>query len=306
MRPVARGTAVVAGLLLDRIVGEPPTAAHPVAWLGRGLGQLEARTHRDNRAAGVGHLGVAVVLAALVARPLRDRWSGLALAVWCCSAGRMLGRAATEVGDALDAGDLEAARSLVGGLVGRETGSLDEAEVARAAVETVAENTVDAVTATVFWAAVAGPTGVVVHRVVNTLDAMVGHRNERYQAFGWASARADDLLNWLPARLSVLAVGAARPGSARAALAAAWNDGGRHPSPNGGRIEAAFAGSLGFTLGGANAYPGAGHAEVRGPLGNGPAPTPADIARTVRLAEKATVAFAAGTVVAVLAQGRKP
>ncbi len=291
-----RAGAAAFGLALDRAFGEPPDHLHPVVFLGRGLGWLESRTYRRSREAGVAHLVVAVGAAAASGRVLDrlvGRTASTALSVWSASAGTMLGRVALDVAALLEAEDLDGARVAVRSLVGRDPSTLDEAEIVRAVVESVAENTVDAVTATLFWAGIGGSRGVIVHRTINTLDAMVGHRSDRYRQFGWASARVDDVANWLPARLTAVAVAAvalaeAGPGRARSVLRTVARDGRNHPSPNGGMVEAAFAGSLGITLGGTNDY--GGRIEVRGPLGDGPAPTVADIGGAVTLAKRAAVA----------------
>src|SRR5262249_41107178 len=156
-----------------------------------------------------------------------------------------------------------------------------EKEVARAAVESVAENTVDAVVAPALWAALAGAPGVLAYRAVNTLDAMVGHRSTRYARFGWASARLDDAANWVPARVTAALVAAARPARAAAIASAVRHQAPAHPSPNAGVAEAAFAAALGVRLGGRNAY--GDRVELRPALGDGPPPAPADVARAVRL-----------------------
>jgi adenosylcobinamide-phosphate synthase len=150
----------------------------------------------------------------------------------------------------------------------------------------LAENTSDAVVAPLLWGAVAGVPGLLGYRAVNTLDAMVGHRNPRYERFGWASARLDDVAGYLPARVAALL--AAGGGRRPAAALATWRrDARRHPSPNAGPVEASFAGSLGVRLGGTNLY--GGRVEQRGTLGDGPAPRPADLARAVRLAVRVDV-----------------
>ena len=185
-------------------------------------------------------------------------------------------------------------------LVGRDTSVLDETEVSRATVESVAENTSDAVVAPLVWGAVLGVPGLLGYRAANTLDAMVGHRGERYGRFGWASARLDDLLNLPGARLSGLLAAALAPtvgGRPSAALHAWRRDARRHPSPNAGVVEAAFAGALGVRLGGRNHY--AHGTEDRVVLGDGPPPTRADIGRAVRLAD--AVGTGAVVVAAVVA-----
>ncbi len=171
-----------------------------------------------------------------------------------------LARHSMAVFSALVASDLDEARRRVAKIVGRDTQQLDEAGVVRAAVESVAESTVDGVTAPLFFAAIAGPVGAMVYRAVNTLDSMFGHQDDRYRHFGWAAARIDDLANYLPARLTapLMCLAAARASilSARHALRILLRDGRKHASPNAGLAEAAMAGALGVQLGGVNYYDG--------------------------------------------------
>ena len=208
-----------------------------------------------------------------------------AVALWAALGGRSLAREAQAVADLVERGEIDAARTRIRSLVGRDPQQLDGTGLCKAAIESVAENTVDAVIAPLFWAAVAGAPGVLGHRAVNTLDAMVGKRNERYARFGTASARADDVANWPAARL-------ARRCCVRATAARRWRRGREapHPSPNAGVIEAAFAGALGVALGGTLAY--AGRVEHRPQLGRRRAPGPGDVARAIRLARRISLATA--------------
>jgi adenosylcobinamide-phosphate synthase len=203
---------------------------------------------------------------------------------WSALGGRSLAVAGHALADAVRHGDLERARHLAPTLVGRDPSELDAGQLCRAAVESVAENTADAVVGPLLWGALAGPAGVVGYRAANTLDAMVGHKSPRYARFGWAAARLDDLLTWPSARLAAVlacvlapAVGG-NPGQAWRTLRA---DGAAHPSPNAGRMEAAFAGALHVRLGGRNRYDD--RIEQRPTLGHGPLPTPDDLDRAVRL-----------------------
>ena len=271
-------TAVAAGLAADRLLGEPPAAVHPVVAFGRAMRAVEGVLHRDSRAAGVAHATVGVGLGIAAGRLVRSA----AVATWLAVAGRALERAALEVAAALDAGDLDRARALLPALVGRDPADLDEKEVARAVVESVAENTVDAVVAPACWALVAGAPGALGYRAVNTLDAMVGHRSPRYERYGWASARLDDLAGWVPARVTAALVAAARPRSAAAVWTAVRTQAPAHPSPNAGVAEAAFAAALGLRLGGQSRY--GDRVEIRPPLGTGRPAETADIARAVALA----------------------
>jgi len=278
------------GLLIDAAVGEPPASAHPVASFGTAMATLEGHTYRDSVTAGAVHLSGGLVLACLAAvgsRHLLGATASTAGAVALCSAGRMLDREALAVAARLEAGDLDGARTRVAGLVGRDTTALGAGEVARATIESVAENHVDAVVATMVWAALGGAAGAWVHRAVNTLDAMVGHRNDRYLHFGRVPARVDDAINYLPARLAALSVVLVRPTRAGRIVRSVKSGAGDHPSPNGGVIEAAFAAALGVTLGGTNVYGGT--VENRGTLGFGPAPDAGDIRRAVGLRRRSTL-----------------
>ncbi len=285
---MSRALGAAAGLLADRALGEPPDAVHPVAAFGRLMTGVEGRLHADRRGPGVAHALVGTGVGVLAGRVVRTT----AGATWVAVAGRQLGEVATGIGAALDRGDLDRARSLLPSLVGRDPSGLDEAEIARAVVESVAENTVDAVVAPALWAAIGGPSGVLAHRAVNTMDAMVGHRSDRYARYGWAAARLDDLAAWGPARATVGLVSAVRPRVARQVVDVARRDGPAHPSPNGGWAEAAFAAALGLRLGGTNRY--GDRVEERPVLGDGRPPTGADVAAAVRLSRDVTLALAGG------------
>jgi adenosylcobinamide-phosphate synthase len=292
---------VAAGIAADWLLGEPPPACHPVALFGRAMDGLEARWYRDSRRRGLAHAAAGAGLAALTGSLLQGgtgpshragwrRQFGVALATYVAVAGRALAGAADEVATALAAGDLDAARARLPSLVGREPDHLDEAEMVRAVVESVAENTVDAVVGAALWAACGGAAAALAYRAINTLDAMVGHRSPRYARFGWAAARADDIAGWLPARLTALLVAAVRPGAAPWVWVAVRHQARAHPSPNAGVAEAAFAAALGVRLGGANTY--AGRRELRPWLGTGSPPRPPDIARAIRLSRHVTAVVA--------------
>jgi adenosylcobinamide-phosphate synthase len=245
-------------------------------------------------AAGVGMLGERMT----TRRPVL-RFLATAATTWAVLGGRSLLDEATTISRQLAADDVPAARQQLTHLVGRDTGDLDASEVARATVESVAENTSDAVVAPLLAGAVAGIPGLMAYRATNTLDAMVGHRSERYREFGRASARLDDVLNWIPARVSagLAAVLAPAVGGRTSEAWDAWRrDAAGHPSPNAGAIEAAFAGALGIQLGGVNTY--AGRVEDRHRLGDGRAPDRGDIASASHLATLVSHA-AAGVAVAL-------
>lgn len=291
-RGVVRGVAL--GFVADLLAGDP-RRGHPVAGFGRVAGAVERRLWRDATGRGAIHTavcaGTAVAGAVLASRAVRGSAPATtalgAAASWAVLGGTSLAREARAVGAALAAGDLEAARDRLPGLCGRDPQDLDEAGIARAVVESVAENTSDAVVGALVWGAVAGVPGLVGFRAVNTLDAMVGHRSPRYRRFGWASARLDDVMGFpgsrLTAALAVLA-GADPPAAWRA-----WrSDAGRHPSPNAGPVEAAFAGALGVRLGGTLSY--GGRVEHRPVLGAAGRPVRVtDIERAVRLSRRVSL-----------------
>lgn len=303
-----RATGIAAGMVADRLLGEPPGTLHPVAWFGTAMEALEGRWWADDVRAGVGYtavgtsLGVAggVLVDHAVRALLRGRAAVVApavaasVAVGTCAAGRALTDAAISVRRELQTGDLGAARTALGSLVGRDVEELDETGVARAVVESVAENTVDAVIAPIWWALVAGPVGVTAHRAVNTLDAMVGYRTDHYRRFGWASARLDDAVNWIPARVTALAVAACRPRAAGDVWRAVRHDAPAHPSPNAGVAEAAFAAALGLRLGGPTVYGGI--TERRPELGGGRPAVPTDIDRAAILSRQVTVVTVAAAL----------
>ncbi|MCI4062275.1 cobalamin biosynthesis protein [Micromonospora sp. R77] len=288
---VADAAGLVAGYALDSLLGDP-RRWHPVAGFGRAAGALERRVHRPDRAAGTLFtalaVGTPVLLGVAASRATRDRPVARAALVaagtWTVLGGRTLRRESRVMGRALRAGDLPAARRRLGHLCGRDPSTLDEPELARATVESVAENTSDAVVAPLVWGAVAGLPGLLGYRAANTLDAMVGHRSPRYARFGTPAARLDDLLNLLPARLTGLLTIAVAPvahGDRQRAWRVWRRDRNDHPSPNAGQCEAAMAGALGVRLGGRNVY--FGRAEVRPFLGDGPRPEGRHLKRAARI-----------------------
>ena len=295
----ARAVGLVAGFVADRFLGDPATG-HPVAAFGRFAHDVEQRVWADDAVTGAAYTAVlvggagaagAVIAGATRRRPILQAVTTAAV-TWAVLGGRSLGREAAAVHHHLAADDLPAARRRLTHLVGRDTENLDEGEIARAVVESVAENSSDAVVAPLLAGAFAGVPGLVVYRAANTLDAMVGHRGERYGRFGWASARLDDLLNLVPSRVSALLAAVLAPavgGDTRRALDVWRRDAPHHPSPNAGPVEAAFAGALGVRLGGVNTYRD--RVEDRHTLGDGRPVEPGDISRSIRLAD--LVGFAA-------------
>ena len=234
-----RSLAAAGGLVLDRLLGEPPVPdrAHPVALFGSGVAALERRLYADRRAPGAVLAAAAVAGAGAAGAVLRSPVA----AAWLAASGRALHDAALRVAAALETGDLDAARAALPWLVGRDPTGLDATAIARAAIESVAENTTDAVVAPALWATAAGATGTFAHRAADTVDSMVGYRDERYRRFGAAAARLDDVLAFVPARVTAALVVLCRPGRAPAVRRAVAVDAPAHPSPNAGVAEAAFA-----------------------------------------------------------------
>lgn len=285
-------------LLLERLFGYPPAllkpVGHPVIWMGRLISLLEARLNAGGNRRGKGILMLALLLAATAAVTVALRlglgfvpfgWVAEAVLATTFLAQKELGRAVGAVAEALSH-SLAAGRKQVSQIVGRDPEQLDEAEVARAAIESLAESSSDGVIAPLFFLVIGGLPGIALYKAINTADSMVGHKNARYAEFGWASARLDDVANWIPARLTALLVAGAafwvRGADAEKAWSTALRDARKHASPNAGWPEAAFAGALGFSLGGPRAYDGEVHAlpefgSGRRDLG------PADIVKSLEL-----------------------
>ncbi|GAB4007239.1 cobalamin biosynthesis protein [Nocardioides ultimimeridianus] len=295
---MSRALGLLLGYAADRVLGDP-RRLHPVAGFGTLAGAVERRTYADDRASGVVHTALLVGGAVAAGRLLPRTTTTTALATWAVLGGRSLEREAMAVHAHLAAHDLPAARRRLTHLVGRDTSALTADEVARAVVESVAENTSDAVVAPLVWGAIAGAPGLLGYRAANTLDAMVGHHNARYERFGWASARLDDVVNLPGSRLSGLLATAV--GGRPADAITAWRrDASAHPSPNAGVVESTFAGALGIRLGGTNTYYGD-RVEHRATMGDGRAPQPQDIPRATRLARRVGLG---AVLVATVAAGR--
>jgi adenosylcobinamide-phosphate synthase len=306
----ATAAGLVCGALLDRALGDP-RRMHPVAGFGSAAAILERRAYAPTVVAGVRFVVLAVAapvtLGAWAARATRHRplmrMVVTAAATFTVLGGTSLRREARAMATALHGGDLATARARLPALCGREPSTLDAAELARATVESVAENTCDAVVAPLCWGAIGGLPGLLGYRAVNTLDAMVGHRNARYARFGTPAARLDDVANFVPARLTAVLTTLAAPtvGGRPAATLQVWRrDGCKHPSPNAGHCEAAAAGALAVRLGGRNRY--GDRVEHRPTLGDGRVPTVTDISRASTLSS--SVEGAAVVLAAVLALRR--
>lgn len=310
----AFAVGAVTGYAVDAVLADP-RRGHPVAAFGSAAAALERRVWRDHRAVGAAFTALctgAVAAGGRGAERLAGRGGAgrtllVAAAVWTVLGGTSLTREARAVAAALEAGDLAAARARLPHLCGRDPRRLDGDGVARAVVESVAENTSDAVVGALTWGALAGVPGLLAFRAVNTLDAMVGHRSPRHLRFGWASARLDDVMGWPGARLTALLTVAAAPEPRRAWRV--WRrDGSAHPSPNAGQAESAFAGALGVRLGGSLAY--GGRVEHRPVLGGELRPVGvADIERACLLSRRvgllALVVTAAARWAAGARRGRR-
>jgi adenosylcobinamide-phosphate synthase len=317
----------LAALLIELIVGYPDrlfrTIGHPVTWMGRLIGLMDDGVNRPGSAAGVRRMTGAIVLAVLIFLVgaiafLLTRGLGLmplmgpfliALVASPLLAQRSLHAHVTKVAGALDAGGLAAGRAAVSHIVGRDTAVLDQAGVARAAIESLAENFSDGVVAPAFWMVIAGLPGAAIYKAVNTADSMIGHRTERHEAFGWAAARLDDLVNLVPARLSALLIVAAAALTDRASATDAWRavrrDAAHHRSPNAGYPEAAMAGALGLKLAGPRSYGGVGVDDAF--MGNGRSEaTAADIRAALALYRRADallIALVAALALSLIATG---
>ena len=274
--PATNLSLVAGALLIEAAVGYPPplfrAIGHPAAWMGALVAQLDSRLNRGardgrRRLAGIGAVTVLLAAAAIPAGAIQAAAlrvlgpAGIVPLMVLAStllAQRSLFEHVRAVADAMQREGLDGGRAAVSHIVGRNPAFLDEAGVARAAIESLAENFSDAVVAPAFWCAALGLPGIAAYKAVNTADSMIGHRTPRHAAFGWAAARLDDVLNLPASRLAaawlVLAaclLPGARPG---AAWRAVWRDAGRHRSPNAGWPEAAMAGALGLRLAGPRVY----------------------------------------------------
>jgi adenosylcobinamide-phosphate synthase len=301
---------MLVAMAVDAVLGWPGAlfarAGHPVTWMGSLIGALDARWNRPidapstRRLTGAAAALIVIALAAgigwLVQKAMPPDWRAvvlLGIVAWPLVALRSLYDHVVAVRNPLAAGEIEAARKAVSMIVGRDPDQLDERGIARAAIESLAENTSDGVVAPLFWGALLGLPGIAGYKAINTLDSMIGHRTERHEAFGWAAARIDDIANFIPARLTgfIFAFAGDLENISRA-LSCMFKDGRRHRSPNAGWPEAAMAGSLGVRLCGPRVYDGELAAEpwLNG-MGRDPAPD--DISRALEIYIRAMLVVAA-------------
>lgn len=295
-------------MIIDVAVGWPRALfvrlGHPVTWIGALVSTLDRAFNRDDasdrtrRMAGaigaVGVIAIAAIAGWLATWALPSGWGGVLIAgilAWPLIAVRSMHDHVEAVARPLGAGNVEAARQAVAMIVGRDPSALDPAGIARAAIESLAENTADGIVAPIFWGVLLGLPGLAAYKAINTLDSMIGHRTPRYTAFGWAAARIDDVANFLPSRLTgaLFIVVSARP---RVALATMLRYARQHRSPNAGWPEAAMAGALDVRLSGPRVYAGRMSDE---PWVNGAAadPTPADLTLALGLYRRAMIVLAA-------------
>jgi len=303
-------------MAVDAVLGWPEQlfrlVGHPVTWLGRLVDRVDATCNRSAHPAPRRRLAGALATLMMIALPtilaivlqaqLTTGWSRIVIAgilAWPLVALRSLHDHLIAVARPLQSGDIEAARSAVSRIVGRDPATLDEAGIARASIESLAENTSDGIIAPVLWGTILGLPGLVAYKTINTLDSMIGHRTPRHEAFGWAAARIDDLANFIPARLTgfLFAVLSARPADT---LSCMVRDARRHRSINAGWPEAAMAGALGVRLSGPRIYHGTSSDE---PWLNGGArdPLAADITQALKLYRRALLLTAAVLVILAFA-----
>lgn len=304
---MSHAAAMLLAMAIDAAAGWPDRLyariGHPVTWIGRLIAWADRSLNRETdspaqrRLAGIATALSVIFVTWLTARILQDMlpagWMGMVLTgilAWPLVALRSMHDHVLAVARPLMAGDLPAARHAVSMIVGRDPNRLDAPAIARAAIESLAENTSDGIVAPVFWGLVFGLPGIAVYKAINTMDSMIGHRSPRHEAFGWAAARIDDVANLIPARLTGLlfALTSARP---RAALVTMLRDAPAHRSPNAGWPEAALAGALGIRLSGPRIY---GEQVAPEPWVNdgAPDPTPADVMRALSAYRRAMLALA--------------
>jgi len=287
--------ALLLGCVLDALCGEP-RRCHPIILFGRIANKVEKQTYGSDNPILRGMFAwlICVIpwlaLAVLPQLFLQHHWVFVPIAgitVYACIGWKSLAQHGLRVAEPLEKGEFKAARDSLSMIVSRDVSALDETGIANAASESMLENGADAIFAALFWFTLLGLPGVVLYRASNTLDAMWGYKNERYIGFGKWAARIDDLLNWIPARITALiyAIASGSPARAKMALKCAWQQGRRWKSPNAGPVMAAGAAALGLTLGGVGIYHGI--PQDRGTLGTGRPANAGDIKRTISLVNRA-------------------
>ena len=296
--------ALTLAFLLDWLIGDPPSWPHPVKWMGKMIHGLDKSLNRGDNKKVKGIFMLILVLGTVLIctafsvylvylmHPVAGVvWEGVLIST--AIAQKSLKEAGEEVFLPLTKGDMTEARKKLSYIVGRDTDSLDEPEIVRGTVETVAENTSDGITAPLFWAAIGGAPLAMLYRAVNTCDSMVGYKNEIYQDFGWASARMDDFMNWIPSRLTgflMLVSHRSKHFPKRVCWQILFRDAKKHPSPNSGWCEAGVASLLGVQLGGRNVYRGV--ISNRALMGEPAVPLKADhIHKTIKIMHRTAFLF---------------
>lgn len=291
---------VAVALLLDRILGEPSHKWHPLVWFGNAAHRLEKRFNQADKAPWTRFSAGLLALLLLVGVPvlllisllmLLPLWANIALQIvvlMFCIGWQSLREHALAIGQPLTEGDLITARNALSMIVSRDTQTLNETQIASATCESVLENGHDAVFASLFWFALLGAPGALMHRLTNTLDGMWGYRNDRFEYFGKAAARCDDLLGYLPARLTALSYALVSKNTCKT-LVVAWKQGRKHGSPNAGIVMAAGAAGLGIRLGGSASYQGI--KEHRPFFGWGKRPKAQHIEASLLLIQKAVIVW---------------
>ena len=304
---------IVGAVVVDCLVGDPRTSLHPVVIIGNFIAWLERRLLQVTHSSVYKKLVGAVLVISVLAVVYGVVWLAMAalssLHVWAGYIGgavllsftistRSLAEAGREIAGFLSSGNMEQARYKVGWIVGRDTANLNTAEVTRATVETVAENIVDGIISPLFYAAIGGVPLAFMYRAVNTMDSMVGYKNEKYQDFGMVAAKVDDVFNYIPARITgllIIVAAALLKQDVRGAFKSIRRDASKHPSPNSGFSEAGVAGALGIRLGGLNYYGGV--ASVRAYMGEAKRELePIHIESTIQIMYVVTILFIVGTL----------
>ena len=286
-----RPALLLAALIAEALLGYPARATHPVAWAGRLIETLDQRWNKGSKRRLMG-VFVAICLIAIgggigfTIETMAQGWVGTATLILIATTGlaqRSLHEHLAAVAWPLRVGDIDAARTAVSMIVGRDTATLDASDIAAAATETVAESFCDGIVAPAFWFLILGLPGLFAFKCISTADSMIGHMDDRYRDFGWASARADDVMNWVPARIAgfLICVAGGR------GFHIMWRDAAKHLSPNSGWPESAMAGALRVQLGGGAGYDGQWIARAR--LGSGARPLPEDVHRALRIYRRACV-----------------
>ncbi len=295
---------IAAAIILDLLIGDPKNRFHPVYYVGKTITGLEKLFIKygsgPNAKRLMGVLLLFTVLTISLFAVALTMWAGTMVPygreavsvvwIWVVISPRNLKKSAIQIATLIKEGDIKGSRNRLSMLVSRDTSSLDETEISRATIETVAENSVDGLIAPLLFALIGGPYWAVAYRVVNTLDSMVGYKSEKYIDFGWASAKVDDLLNFIPARLSRYLFAASSMlinGRGFETLTNSFTYGKKHDSPNSGIPEASMAGALDLRLGGPAIYYG--ELEKREYLGDGRNPRPSDILRSVNVLSLVTI-----------------